>query len=607
MAMTYATVTGRVVMPGTATGVPGEIQATPLTQGEVLSFPTEDYTTIGPAVADVAGDGSIAQDGTPGLKIPTDTSAVLWRLRFHPKGKGNLPVHLGDYEITASTDLADLVPIDPIVIDPTLVPQIEAAAALGATNDTATASFVDDSGSATSAALAGAYDRKTKLVVGSSKADYASLADALAVAVSGDELFLRAQTHTLPAGVTVPAGVTIRASKVGATLEGSFNSAVTAVTLNAGASIRGVTLRNTHATGSGGVSVAVSTNSGSDVSVRDCRFTGTWTQGVLAYFGSDVSVRDCTFDAMGQAGGSSTPGDGINIYGTDGALVRGCMFKNLRQDAVYVGASAKSVTVTGNTIRRCPEGVQVRVGCESVTITNNTFDIMGSSVVTSFGVILQTDSIDCVVSGNTFRTTAGTAAPAHAVSVDSRSHRAVITGNTIKGLFANGISIQTTGAAGSESLGCVIANNTLVSISTFSILVGANESGAVVSGNRVTGGGSKAILVKANRCSVVGNTVNGNAGFDGITIEGSFNAVTGNHVSDVGANAGILLTGTDNTVTGNTCHSNNTYGINDLGDRNVIVGNNCQGNDHATWDINSTGAASKVAYNVGRYTAKGAP
>lgn len=161
MSMEYATVTGRIVVPGTTTGIPGELRATPMTSNGVLAFPAEDYTTIGAAPADVLADGTIEQDGTPGLKIPTDVpTGMVWQLKFHPKGKGNLPVHLGYYEIPASADLSELVAVDLGAITEETKAQIAAAVALGATNDTATASFVADGDSATRAALSATYAAK---------------------------------------------------------------------------------------------------------------------------------------------------------------------------------------------------------------------------------------------------------------------------------------------------------------------------------------------------------------------------------------------------------------------------------------------------------------
>lgn len=150
---TYATLTGRVVVPGTTTGIPGELKATPLTEGGVLTLTGDNYTTVGAAVAEVTEDGIIEQEGTPGLKIPTEVGGIVWRIVFHPKGKGNLPVRLGDYEVTTSTDLADLVGITPLAISPTIALQIEQAAQIGTTIDSATASFFDDADSDTYRAL----------------------------------------------------------------------------------------------------------------------------------------------------------------------------------------------------------------------------------------------------------------------------------------------------------------------------------------------------------------------------------------------------------------------------------------------------------------------
>lgn len=159
MAMTYATVTGRIVIPGTTTGIPGELRAAPLTDGGVLAFPAEDYTTVGPAVANVTGDGTIEQaEGVPGLQIPTDVPAgTLWRLTFVPKGKGNLPVRLGDYEISASADIADLVAVNPTVITPTMAAKIEEGVAALSGEDTAVAFLVEDPDSETHTALSATY------------------------------------------------------------------------------------------------------------------------------------------------------------------------------------------------------------------------------------------------------------------------------------------------------------------------------------------------------------------------------------------------------------------------------------------------------------------
>lgn len=169
MAMIYATVTGKLVVPGTTTGVPGRIEATPMVAGKVLTFPAENTTTLGPAVAQVAADGTL----TPSLEIPTDVpEGTYWRLEFFPKGSG-LKTHLGDYEIPSASDLADLVPVQVTALTPTAVVDLmdaveEAKAARDeavdisniTTSDGVVAALVPTgSGSATSAALSATFAR----------------------------------------------------------------------------------------------------------------------------------------------------------------------------------------------------------------------------------------------------------------------------------------------------------------------------------------------------------------------------------------------------------------------------------------------------------------
>lgn len=518
--------------------------------------------------------------------------------------------------------IANYVEVTPITTE--IATQVAAAAALGATNDSATASFINDSGSDTRTAfdtraatvadtqIVANADRKTRLIVGSTNSDHSTLSAALAAATAGTEIQLRPGTHTITGANTVPAGVRITSGAARglgsgvASIEGSYGTTISALTMQAGSSIEGVHIKNTHATGgTSTVPVAVDIR-GAGVVVRDCTFSGPFAQAILGYQITDLRILDCTFDTIGRTTGS-TPGDGINLYGVNGAIVSGCQFRDLKQNAIYVNASAKNVTITGNTVRGGPEGIQVRVGCSNVSIVGNVFDIKGASGVNSFGIIVQTQCVDTVIANNTFRTTAGTATPIAAITIDDRSHRTIIEGNSISGAgFAKGIVIATTGGGGTESLNCVIVGNVVDSSAGVGIEVGANENNVVVTSNRLINGSNKGLYVQATRATIVGNMVTGNSGFDGITVSGSFCSVSGNVVTHVGAGAGILISGTDNTVTGNMCTANNTYGIHETGNTNVITGNNCGGNSHATTDILSAGAASKVAYNIGRYTPKGA-
>jgi parallel beta-helix repeat protein len=480
--------------------------------------------------------------------------------------------------------------------------------------DSASANLVTTPSTTTRGALDGIYStplaRKLTVHPTAGQANYTTLAAAAAAAVSGDEIFLKAATHTLGnnSSVTIPDGVTVRASKVGAVLTGVWDTTSTAIVLGNGCRVKGVTLTNTSPTGGtfgSSVPVAIGASGKTDVKIRDVKITGTFNQGVLFNGGSDLAVLDSLFDTIGLSTGS-TPGDGINIYGSNGVRVRGCTFQNLAQDGVYVNASASDVSVTGNVFRNCGEGVQVRVSCVGVTITGNTFNIKATSGIPSFGVIVQTDCTDCVVSSNTFRTTAGTGTPTFAVSADTRSHRTTIADNTITGAFAKGVVVLTTGAGGTESVGCKVVGNSINGLSSFAIHVGASENYCVVKGNHLNGGSDRGINLQASYCTVSGNTVKG-AGYNAIEVGGNFNAVTGNTANaTVGGGVGFNITGTDNTVSSNTATTNAAQGINETGDRNIIVGNSVTGNLHATADISSTGASSKVDYNIGRYTQKGA-
>ena len=384
----------------------------------------------------------------------------------------------------------------------------------------------------------------------------------------------------------------------GATLTCSLGSGGSGVLkLADGVTVQGLALVNTHATGG---NWAISTNSASGLLVSDCVITGAWLIGLAVDYGSDVRVVGNRFEGIGMLNGSATPGSACALHETENVTILGNTFTECLQDAVYV-AESKNVTVTGNTVLDQPEGVQVRVTCESVTVSDNTFTIKGSSVVQSFGVLVQTDAVDVVVSGNTFRTSAGTADPAAGVRIDNKSHRAVVSGNTFRGDFDYGVHLGTGAGGGTESIGCVISGNTFHDLSFRAIAVGAGENYAVIANNQITGGGDRAVTVAADFCTVTGNSVKNNVGNYGFTVSGDFNSITGNVANDVINSAGFLISGTDNSVSGNVATGNQTYGIEETGDRNVIVGNNCGSNDSVTADIVWPGGTSTViANNIGR-------
>lgn len=114
-------------------------------------------------------EGSIAADGTFSFTgVPATTSgAPVYRVVITWQDAGSRrqrQLAIGWFSMTANADLAAKVldTFTPTVITPTVAANIEAAAALGATNDTATASYVNDPASATSAALKASYVKVTE-------------------------------------------------------------------------------------------------------------------------------------------------------------------------------------------------------------------------------------------------------------------------------------------------------------------------------------------------------------------------------------------------------------------------------------------------------------
>lgn len=106
-----------------------------------------------PHTVTVDSNGDVSATDIPA----TVGTAPLYRLTLEGRaGNGqSRKVTLGWFELTSDRTLAWIKDntFTPAVLSPQALSDIEAAAALGATNDTATASFINDSGSATTAAL----------------------------------------------------------------------------------------------------------------------------------------------------------------------------------------------------------------------------------------------------------------------------------------------------------------------------------------------------------------------------------------------------------------------------------------------------------------------
>lgn len=152
MAMTYATITGKITTPGSTIGVRARVTATPMTTASALKFPTEDQITWGPETAETNAAGVLSA-----LKVPTNhgISELFWKIEAERLDQARgVPKRwtLGTYQITASADLADLVQIDVTVVSGTvLVSVADMLADTQAARDAAAASQAAAAGSATTA------------------------------------------------------------------------------------------------------------------------------------------------------------------------------------------------------------------------------------------------------------------------------------------------------------------------------------------------------------------------------------------------------------------------------------------------------------------------
>lgn len=167
---TFATITGRITIPGTDIGIRAEVTATPLTTDNVVI--DTDRTNWGPATAETKSDGTLTD-----LKIPLGVApvGVLWRITVKPLDKraSLQPWTVGIFHITGSTTLQALAlnGVEVTAVTETMVTDVtalvaeaeaarDAAVAVGSTNDTIIASRVNDPASATNSALAASYTRR---------------------------------------------------------------------------------------------------------------------------------------------------------------------------------------------------------------------------------------------------------------------------------------------------------------------------------------------------------------------------------------------------------------------------------------------------------------
>ena len=120
MAMTYATISGKITQPGTDIGIRVELAAVPMTTAGALKFPAEDRITLGPQTARTNSAGVLAT-----LKVPTNhgLTELYWKITATPIDKipGLKSWVLGTFEITGDARLEDLVEIDTLAVSSDLL------------------------------------------------------------------------------------------------------------------------------------------------------------------------------------------------------------------------------------------------------------------------------------------------------------------------------------------------------------------------------------------------------------------------------------------------------------------------------------------------------
>lgn len=143
----YATHPGKVTFADSDVPKKGTLFAVANVDG-MLSL--DDRITDKVVTCEVGPDGTLQGSG---LKVPI-LSGLLWTLVFKPNDKAMGDKVLGTYNLNTSlVPLHTLIPTVVNSVTASVYADIQAAIALGATNDTATASFVNNGASSTTGAL----------------------------------------------------------------------------------------------------------------------------------------------------------------------------------------------------------------------------------------------------------------------------------------------------------------------------------------------------------------------------------------------------------------------------------------------------------------------
>ena len=204
MVMTYASVTGRITIPGTEVGIRARVTAQPMSTNSVLVF--DDRVTWGPRSVETDSAGNMPT-GASALKIPQDSTlgdVVLWRFTADPLDRlpGVSRWTIATQVVTVDTTVQALTNVDVTAVTTALVATVGENAAAAAASETAAA------GSATAAAGSATTAEGWASAAASSAADSDISADLAAVSetTATTKATEAAASETAAAGSATAAG-----------------------------------------------------------------------------------------------------------------------------------------------------------------------------------------------------------------------------------------------------------------------------------------------------------------------------------------------------------------------------------------------------------------
>jgi hypothetical protein len=450
--------------------------------GDVATLVGVDHTAGDPAALWVEASQPIILDGTTGrlggtvrvdleddgtfaqADLPETVAGVapLYRLRVDSRSlrlAGNpRGITTNWFPLTADRDLAWIIAnyVDTVLVSAELAADIQAAAALGATNDTATASFVNDSGSSTRGALDDRYGAFTLATAFGATGD-GTTDDTAAIQAAIDSLAATGGTVFLPRGtykVTDSGGsvalalaasnVTLRGAGEGATTiratgtphvlnvtgtgcivehltvdggaDGSYASGTHGIRIQgASQQVRHVAITNTAAYG-----IGVGQSDGSTVTglrVDDVRITNTGNDAIdtknRADANADIIYSRITASGWGQSGASTQAGidcrgpvkiTDVTVYPTGDQM--GIRFREGELEATNgLGAHDASLSQFHVVASSATTAVGVYVAARHVVISSGhiTGCHQGVDLIDGYAQITGVIARDCLQNGFRFR------------------------------------------------------------------------------------------------------------------------------------------------------------------------------------------------------------